>query len=236
MSCRRASFSVSCPGTGRSRSSSTGISKGWRSGSRSKSRADGAPHHNPGVRVGARVSLCWRTFVRASSMAGLMLALGTHRPAAAAPQAPVAEPPDAAQPSPTPQPTPAPEPSPPPKPAPSPAPTPSASSGEEEAPRRGGAGTPFTLETEGGGEKRVIGSIIVDGNIRVSDSAFTNSLKIKPGDPYDEATIREEFRRLWDMDLFDDITVESRQRSPGVYDLIFHVRDRPLISNVSFVG
>jgi len=81
-----------------------------------------------------------------------------------------------------------------------------------------------------------IGRIVVDGNVRVSDSAFFNSLKIKTGDPYDEAAIQEEFRRLWDLGLFDDINVESRRREGDVYDLIFHVRDRPLIGTVSFVG
>ncbi len=86
------------------------------------------------------------------------------------------------------------------------------------------------------GGKGVIGSIVVDGNVRVSDVAFYNSLKLKKGDPYDEVAIREEFRRVWDLNLFDDMTVEARQRTPGVYDLIFHVRDRPLISNVAFVG
>lgn len=85
----------------------------------------------------------------------------------------------------------------------------------------------------GGG---VIGKIFVDGNVRVSDSAFFNSLRIKPGDPFDERAIHEEYRRLWDLDLFDDIIVESRQRAPGVFDLIFHVQDRPLINGVAFVG
>jgi outer membrane protein insertion porin family len=85
----------------------------------------------------------------------------------------------------------------------------------------------------GGG---VIGKIFVDGNVRVSDSAFFNNLKIKPGDPFDERGIHEEYRRLWDLALFDDIIVESRQRAPGVFDLIFHVQDRPLINGVAFVG
>jgi len=76
----------------------------------------------------------------------------------------------------------------------------------------------------------------VDGNIRVSDTAFFNSLHLKSGDPYDERAIQDEFRRLWDLDLFDDINVESRKREGNVYDLIFHVRDRPLVGNVAFVG
>jgi outer membrane protein insertion porin family len=83
---------------------------------------------------------------------------------------------------------------------------------------------------------RTIGKIFVDGNVRVSDSAFFSSLRLKSGDPYDSKTVAEEFRRLWDLDLFDDITVESRQRGTDTIDLIFHVRDRPLMSGVAYVG
>ncbi len=81
-----------------------------------------------------------------------------------------------------------------------------------------------------------IGQIVVDGNRRVSDSAFFNNLRLKTGDPYDERVIFEEFRRLWNLNLFDDIVVESRRGADGTYDLIFHVVDRPLISGVSYVG
>jgi outer membrane protein insertion porin family len=84
--------------------------------------------------------------------------------------------------------------------------------------------------------ERVIGQIVVDGNRRVSDSAFFNNLRLKPGDPYDERVLFDEFRRLWGLNLFDDITVEVRRGASGAQDLIFHVLDRPLIGNVAFVG
>ncbi len=91
-------------------------------------------------------------------------------------------------------------------------------------------------EAAGPASGKVIGKIFVDGNIRVSDSAFFSSLRLKPGDPFDAKAVADEFRRLWGLDLFDDITVESRQRGTDTIDLIFHVRDRPLISGVAYVG
>jgi len=91
-------------------------------------------------------------------------------------------------------------------------------------------------EDQAAGGKGVIGRIVVDGNVRVSDTAFFSNLHLKSGDPYDERAIQDEFRRLWDLDLFDDIIVETRRRAGNVYDLIFHVRDRPLVGNVAFVG
>jgi outer membrane protein insertion porin family len=81
-----------------------------------------------------------------------------------------------------------------------------------------------------------IGQIVVDGNLRVSDSTFFNNLHIRRGDAYDERVIRQEFRRLWDLGLFDDLSVEARRRAGNTVDLIFHVRDRPLVGKVSFVG
>ncbi len=101
------------------------------------------------------------------------------------------------------------------------------------APEAGGVGDLFRREAA---PTRVIGKIFVDGNVRVSDSAFFNSLKLKSGDPFDERAIAEEFRRLWGLGLFDDMTVESRQRPDGTVDLVFHVQDRPLVNTVAFVG
>lgn len=170
---------------------------------------------------------------------GIALALGMSAPPAWA-----ASVPEAAGASPTSQeaqPAPTPEPAPPDVQAPpeggaapevgAPAGPPAPEAAPEDAAQAGG-------EPEEGppGGRGTIGRIVVDGNARVSDSAFFNSLKIKTGDPYDEGAIQDEFRRLWDLGLFDDINVESRRREGDVYDLIFHVRDRPLIGTVSFVG
>lgn len=102
-------------------------------------------------------------------------------------------------------------------------------------PGSGRAEEPDPPPDPSGGAPR-IGRIYVDGNVRVSDGAFFGNLRLKPGDPFDEKAIFDEFRRLWDLNLFDDITVESRQRDGEVHDLIFHVRDRPLINSVAFVG
>jgi len=101
------------------------------------------------------------------------------------------------------------------------------------APDQGGIGDLFRRDAAPG---RVIGKIHVDGNVRVSDGAFFNNLRLKSGEPFDERVIADEFRRLWELGLFDDMTVESRQRPDGSIDLVFHVIDRPLVNTVAFVG
>jgi outer membrane protein insertion porin family len=178
---------------------------------------------------------------------GLALLIGSAAPLAspASGSAPAGAPPISEEPAPAPTPAPTPGPTP----APTPAPEPPA---EQAPPGSGGApaaqapaGSPAPGETPAEGEepqgappsgRGTIGRIVVDGNARVSDSAFFNSLKLKTGEPYDEGAIQDEFRRLWDLGLFDDINVESRRREGDVYDVIFHVRDRPLVGTISFVG
>ncbi|MBI1950653.1 MAG: hypothetical protein HYS34_04735, partial [Acidobacteria bacterium] len=183
---------------------------------------------------------------------GLVLALGIASPLAA----PAPGPGDSGggpgvssqdpEPEPTPGQEPSPEPAPPepgpPDPPPSPGPpTPPEAPALEPAPSRtapSGAAGGDGEETEAAlpSGRGTLGRIVVDGNVRVSDSAFFNSLKLKTKEAYDERTILEEFRRLWDLGLFDDIIVESRRREEEIYDLIFHVRDRPLVGSVAFVG
>src|SRR6266850_4476669 len=220
MCCRRTSFSASSPETGRSRSSS--IRRGWRSGSRSRSSADGSSRRDPIDRVGDRVLRWSRALTAACSLA---LALAAASPAAQA--RPSADP----APAPGPAPSPAPEAGQAPAASPSPAPpSPPAAPAPEGPAREEGGGTEEAAPAEeapaapSAAEKQVVGQIVVDGNVRVSDSAFFNSLKLKSGDPYDERAVQDEYRRLWDLDLFDDIVVESRKRDSRTIDLIFHVR------------
>jgi len=135
------------------------------------------------------------------------------------------------------------QPAPPPAPAtepdapPAAEPPPPVRTGEPETGPAAATGDPAAVATPGGAAApATIGQIVVDGNLRVSDTTFFNNLRIRRGDPYNEPIIRQEFRRLWDLGLFDDLSVEARRRGDGTVDLIFHVRDRPLVGRVTFVG
>src|SRR5437867_7150773 len=60
------------------------------------------------------------------------------------------------------------------------------------------------------GQSETIEKIVVDGNVRISTPALMSQLTLKEGDPYDEEALRREFTRLWDLNLFDNITLEVR--------------------------
>src|SRR5689334_13904710 len=58
-------------------------------------------------------------------------------------------------------------------------------------------------------EAPTIERIEVVGNHRLTADAFVFASGIKVGDRYDPAEIKKAFKRLWDKDLFLDLTVEA---------------------------
>jgi outer membrane protein insertion porin family len=80
---------------------------------------------------------------------------------------------------------------------------------------------------------QTIEAILVEGASRLSQEAFLHLLTVKAGEPFEEARVRSDFRRLWDRKLFEDLSVESRRGDKGVV-LIFHVVERPLLTSVEF--
>jgi len=83
------------------------------------------------------------------------------------------------------------------------------------------------------GQSETIEKIVVDGNVRISTPALTSQLTLKEGDPYDEEALRREFTHLWDLNLFDNITLEVRQGETGKI-ILWHVTDKPLIGDVEY--
>ncbi len=83
------------------------------------------------------------------------------------------------------------------------------------------------------GQSETIERIIVDGSVRISASALMSQLTVKEGDLYDENVLVREFQRLWDLNLFDNITLEVRQGEKGKI-VLWHVQDRPLIADVEY--
>ena len=79
----------------------------------------------------------------------------------------------------------------------------------------------------------VIEELAVDGNRSLSHEAFFRLTSLKVGDPYDEDVIRDEFHRLWDRGLFEDLSVESRDGATGKI-VIFHVKERPRVNSIEY--
>ena len=96
------------------------------------------------------------------------------------------------------------------------------------------AGLGFALvPTLAAGQSETIERIVVDGSVRISASALMSQLTVKEGDLYDESVLIREFQRLWDLNLFDNITLEVRQGEKGKI-VLWHVQDRPLVADVEY--
>jgi outer membrane protein insertion porin family len=77
--------------------------------------------------------------------------------------------------------------------------------------------------------------ILVEGNQRLPDETVLSWITVQPGDLFDRERLRQEFRSLWKREVFSELSIEARDTPDGVV-VIFHVRERPVISNVTYEG
>lgn len=77
-------------------------------------------------------------------------------------------------------------------------------------------------------------SVQVQGLHRMTDEAFAHAFGIRAGDPYDPARIRSQFKQLWALGLFDDLTIDAEDAPNGGKALIVKVKERPSLASVSY--
>ncbi len=79
-----------------------------------------------------------------------------------------------------------------------------------------------------------IEEIHVQGLFRMTQAGFRHALELTEGDPYDVAVIRRKFRKLWEMELFEDLTVEAEDAPGGGKVVVIKVQERPVLSSVVY--
>ena len=84
------------------------------------------------------------------------------------------------------------------------------------------------------GQAGTVESVQVQGLVRMTNEAFAHAFGVRAGDPYDPARIRIAYRRLWDLGLFDDISLDAEDGPQGGKVLIVKVRERPSLASVSY--
>ncbi|MDQ7087420.1 MAG: POTRA domain-containing protein [Acidobacteriota bacterium] len=97
-------------------------------------------------------------------------------------------------------------------------------------------GTLVGAVAQGTGEGQdcsTIYAIEVRGNRRMSADAVRFDLGIKPGDPWNEAQIRREYRRFWERGYFSDLRFFKRCDPEGAV-LIVELEERPTILEVDY--
>ncbi len=80
-----------------------------------------------------------------------------------------------------------------------------------------------------------IEKIILEGNERLTPDAFLALTSLRVGEPYAENRIRQQFQKIWNSGLFENLSIESQDGKTGKI-LIFHIKERPIIATVDFTG
>ena len=81
----------------------------------------------------------------------------------------------------------------------------------------------------------VIASIAPAGNVRIDSGAILRKIDTKPGDFYNSAALRRDLKSVFSMGYFDDVAIDVTE-TPSGKAIIFQVKEKPIISSVSFTG
>jgi outer membrane protein assembly complex, YaeT protein len=92
-------------------------------------------------------------------------------------------------------------------------------------------GTMLAYANRGG----TVASIVPEGNNRIDGGAILLKISTKPGDLYDPDALRQDLKDVFAMGYFDSVEVEAQDSEDGKV-VIFHVREKPLISKILIIG
>jgi outer membrane protein insertion porin family len=77
--------------------------------------------------------------------------------------------------------------------------------------------------------------IEIEGLATVDSGRVIRALAVEPGDVVSPTVLRDAQKRLWTLQVFDDVWIDQDIRSDGLH-LIVHVVERPRISAIEFSG
>ena len=76
-------------------------------------------------------------------------------------------------------------------------------------------------------------AIEIRGNKTISVSSLLPKIKTRVGEPYLQAVISDDLKRLYNTGYFSDVRVDREDYQEGL-KVIFYVEEKPIISNISF--
>ena len=86
--------------------------------------------------------------------------------------------------------------------------------------------------------QQVVESVDIQGNRRLRDEDLLYYIKTRPGDIYDPAALERDLKELLSLNFFDKTAtrVLTQQGARGGVDVIFEVRELPIIRDLTFSG
>lgn len=83
--------------------------------------------------------------------------------------------------------------------------------------------------------RQTIATILVEGNNRIEADAVKRVIKTREGDIFKAQPLTRDLKKVYAMGYFDDVRVEARS-IPGGKAVVFKVREKPTIRNITFEG
>ena len=80
-----------------------------------------------------------------------------------------------------------------------------------------------------------VSKLRIIGNSRIPTSSISYYIELKEFEPFDKKILREDIKRLYKLDHFENINVEVNKLSDGV-EVVFNIREKPSISSVKIAG
>lgn len=84
-------------------------------------------------------------------------------------------------------------------------------------------------------KREKIVDVLIEGNNRIEADAIRRLIKAQPGDIYNQNSLSQDLKAVYDMGYFDDIRIEAQTRPDGKI-VIFKVKEKPTVRNIRFKG
>src|SRR5262245_31427410 len=81
-----------------------------------------------------------------------------------------------------------------------------------------------------------IARVGIEGNLRVEEDAIRVHLRSQPGQPFDQDAIDRDIRAVYGMGFFDQVDADVTHVAQNRVDVVFRVKERPLVRNVKVDG
>src|SRR5437762_477087 len=87
-------------------------------------------------------------------------------------------------------------------------------------------------------QQQVVESVDIQGNRRLRDEDLMYYIKTRPGDVYDPAALERDLKELLSLNFFDKTAtrVLTQAGVRGGVDVIFEVRELPIVRDLEFKG
>jgi len=86
------------------------------------------------------------------------------------------------------------------------------------------------------GSPPIVSEVHVAGNLRVEGDAIRSVVQTRPGGKFSTLSIAQDIKAIYGMGFFSDVTAERESLEEGGVRIVFHVKEKPAIRQVTFAG